>query len=281
LAIFEYLAGEFQRAADLAREGIAVAPSAEHRDSCLCWRVLGLAANSAGDAVAADSARLHLERIIGDARLEAHIRDFCTVPLAAMLMWSAPTEALDLLERTAANAAQLGMADNLAVRAAIHAVVLSLLDPPDLEGAFAESRRGLALAREAGVDAAIAAVLVVIALLSVRLGADEAADAIRDALARYYDKRTFHGATWLVLGAFAAHLASSGTLAPAARILGHLNAQQTGMYVPLQMVLGSAAKLLDLPSTPEVLSQQAIGAAMSRTELLRDALDIALGDSAP
>jgi predicted ATPase/class 3 adenylate cyclase len=286
-ASFLFRLGQHDEAIDLATSGLDTSPP-EPDGTLLCLTYL-LAA--LGGEQRRAEARAAAERV--DVLLWADADPFLTAVAAAAIIsgssWNGVDSAARHLDRLEDMARTTGAPQIQEFAALSRGLLLQHRTPPDLPGALAAFQRGVEVARRTGSATMAGSNLQGVAICSVRLSLDTAADACREAIAHCSQARHWN-LVWVSAIAATAQLLATGNLEPATVIYGYLEAHQPlvaasgsdifGRQLGLSRVSG-AEDIERLPATPDPDRWRAQGAAMDRHQVVRYALEHLGPSSAP
>jgi hypothetical protein len=265
------------RAIDLARRGIAAAGGDDPSGTTLCLAALSDAFLTKG----------RIEELSGlVAPLEAAAAastDPVTVfwgysTLAYIACMTDPAAIAAPVRQATTVAEQIGSPALLAHSAYLEGNRLRIAEPRDLEAALTCHRRGLALARQAGVRDPMGLLHIAIAGISVQLGLPTAPQSLAEGIAYVHDLRQL-GYVWTLVGYAAAHLSATDHPYEAAVLWGYLNAQEPSFVAVLERSF-TFPGLVDLNST-EARQGSIDGAAMDRNQVVAYALSVLLPRDGP
>jgi predicted ATPase/class 3 adenylate cyclase len=268
-ASFAWRSGELDHAVELARAGIAAAPSPGDPSSLLCWAYLVLALVTAGRFSDAIEAAPHLEAVaISDEADPLH-----RLAVSAGFLFLARVGHGSALPR------YIGLIDSMAEHSEsppiiawalfVRGVGLAAMEPPDYPAALASHERSLPLAIKLGATHTVSGNLGGIAIVKVSLSTDDAAEACREALALTYQIRSWTVVRGLLTLATTC-LYDQGNREAACVLLGH---PEVGAAIPFGNAMAWGLKVGTLEQEPDAARWKARGAAMDRHELVRYALD--------
>jgi hypothetical protein len=261
-----WVAGEFERAIDLASRGIAVAATAEGTGPDMCRSALCYGYLFTGRI---DDARTAVPAL--EAAITRNEDPLATLGCAIALLVIATIVELDSVARYAEiaidAAKHTGSAALLAQCEWFEGMRLRAGDPPDLAGALACFQRGVVQAREVGDRFEVVQNLMAIAAVSIKLELDTADASLAEAIAFAHELR-YWPTVWTVVGYAAERLAATGRPYAAGVVAGYLEANQPHVVTLIQRsAIAYSARLTDV-SGPEAEQGRADGAVMDRNRLV-------------
>jgi predicted ATPase/class 3 adenylate cyclase len=276
-ASFLFRLGDYDQAIDLATSGLDTAP-VEPDGALLCLTYL-LAALGVEQRFA--EARAAAERL--DVLLWAEADPFLTAVAATAIVADSPWIGLASipghLDRLEDMARTTGAPQIQEFAALSRGLLLQHRTPPDLAGALAAFQRGVEVARRTGSATMAGSNLQGVAICSVRLSLDTAADACREAITHCSQARHWN-LVWVSAIAAVAQLLATGNLEPATVIYGYLEAHQplvvidvVGRQLGLEGWASGSEDVERLLATPDADRWRSQGAAMDRHQLVRYALE--------
>ncbi|MDH3299995.1 MAG: adenylate/guanylate cyclase domain-containing protein [Acidimicrobiia bacterium] len=261
-----YFAAEPERTIEMAREGLLRHPDDPYVGGCLAWMIYGLLGADRPEEIEALVPAIASE-LEHDRPIDAEFMMQMALTTALLLDPSDEQE-----QRFTDFCRRLSSPMALARAALLRGERRASIDPPDLDGAIVAYQEGIRLGETHAPSEYVWSLNGLATCLAAR-DDDQAAPALRDAIARSYDVRLWFGLD-LALGTCAAHLLTRSPQV-AAVIIGHLS-----MRAPSAVGATTRARRQSMAAVEAMDNGEqwmAQGRAMNRHEIVAYALD-ALAD---
>jgi predicted ATPase/class 3 adenylate cyclase len=258
-----FVAGDWERAIDLAHRGIAGAPDRHHPDTITCWTTLPLSCLYSDRFEEARQSGRDLEMVLERSTdlLAIHV---ASTNLAALESSFDRTAVRHHVDRVSETALRIGAPSLLGQRALSEGTASLAQDPPERSGALEWFRRGVALGRESRVTGTVGTGLMYVTTVCDVLDDTEADRVCFEALTFNIEARWWV-IVWFIAAHAAAHLERSGRAEAAAVVVGYLENHQP-QIIPNCIWLPAGA--FDQLTGSGADRHQARGASMPRAEVV-------------
>jgi predicted ATPase/class 3 adenylate cyclase len=271
-ATVAWSAGEFERAIDLASSGLALIEPEPGPGAAVCLAMLALSYLFAGRIDDACAAVPALEAAVTDNT--DPISDFQCFETLLVVATITNLSAVARYADQAIDAANRARSTALVAHCGwIEGMRLRSMDPPDLLGALACFRKGLAQARDAGLRREVVQNLMSIASVSVKLQLTTADAALAEAIACAYELR-YWPTVWPVVCYAAGHLGATGRRYAAGTLAGYLGANLPNVVTLIERSAIAAGARFDEVNGPDAQQGMSNGALMDRSQVVSYVLSV-------